>query len=101
MINARAARRHRPLLEAINAGLALPALADGGTLTQSPASSAPNLTGLGEPARARVEIVPSPLFRAAVREASQDAAVEVVENYDREIAPETIKRTLEDDRRIG
>jgi hypothetical protein len=101
VINARAARRYRPLLEAINSGVALPALADGGTLSQAAPSKPGALPGLGEAGHARVEIVPSPLFRAVVQEASENAAVEVVENYDREVAPETIKRTLEDDRRIG
>lgn len=113
MVNAPATRKHRHLLEAINAGADISRLgargfANGGLI--APPVGAPPSAGLGggfngsasgptQPALVR--ILPSPLFKAVVEETSQQTAVEVVEENNRTAVPGLARQAIDDPHRIG
>lgn len=106
-VNAKATRKHRHLLEAINAGALLPgmapAFANGGAFAAPPLPSAPGgslgaETGGGV---SRVLIQPSPLFKAVVEQQSRDTAIEVTETYDREHSRSTFDRNVNDPWSVG
>ncbi|WP_065322708.1 phage tail length tape measure family protein [Tritonibacter mobilis] len=105
-VNAKATRKHRHLLEAINAGsllpAALPAFANGGAFAAPPVLPAASAGGSSQaPGMSRVRIEPSPLFRAVVEEQSRQTAVEVNQNYDREHSGEAFNRNLNDPWSVG
>lgn len=105
-VNAKATRKHRHLLEAINAGsllpAALPAFANGGAFAAPPVLPAVSAGGSSQaPGMSRVRIEPSPLFRAVVEEQSRQTAVEVNQNYDREHSGEAFNRNLNDPWSVG
>lgn len=105
-VNAKATRKHRHLLEAINAGsllpAALPAFANGGAFAAPPVLPAVSAGGSSQaPGMSRVFIEPSPLFRAVVEEQSRQTAVEVNQNYDREHSGEAFNRNLNDPWSVG
>lgn len=105
MVNAKATARHRPMLEAINSGSAVPGFARGGMV-------APPTFGSGTPAgsgaaqggaqdRVVIELRPSPEFSVQMTRTSQQVAVEVIDQYDRETLPGSVDRVLDDPRSIG
>lgn len=105
-VNAKATRKHRHLLEAINAGAALPAalpaFANGGAFAAPPVLPAASAGGSSQaPGMSRVRIEPSPLFRVVVEEQSRQTAVEVNQNYDREHSGEAFNRNLNDPWSVG
>ncbi len=106
-VNAKATRKHRHLLEAINAGALLPGMvpsfANGGAFAAPPVVSGGfAASGVsGERGASRVLIEPSPLFRAVVKEQAQDTALEVVQGHDRENSNATFDRNLNDPWSIG
>ncbi|KXF92087.1 phage tail length tape measure family protein [Phaeobacter inhibens] len=108
MVNAPATRKYRHILEAMNAGsdmssFARPAFADGG-LIAPPVGTAPGTGAAGHAGRtapAVVQILPSPLFKAVIQEQTQGAIMEAVEDYDRNVAPETARRAIDDPWRTG
>ncbi|NKX74914.1 hypothetical protein HGG73_12195 [Rhodobacteraceae bacterium R_SAG3] len=105
-VNAKATRKHRHLLEAINAGsllpAALPAFANGGAFAAPPVLPAASAGGSPQaPGMSRIRIEPSPLFRAVVEEQSRQTAVEVNQNYDREHSGEAFNRNLNDPWSVG
>ncbi len=105
-VNAKATRKHRHLLEAINAGsllpAALPAFANGGAFAAPPVLPAVGAGGSSQaPGMSRVRIEPSPLFRVVVEEQSRQTAVEVNQNYDREHSGEAFNRNLNDPWSVG
>ncbi|KJZ21822.1 phage tail length tape measure family protein [Tritonibacter mobilis] len=105
-VNAKATRKHRHLLEAINAGsllpAALPAFANGGAFAAPPVLPAVSAGGSSQaPGMSRVRIEPSPLFRVVVEEQSRQTAVEVNQNYDREHSGEAFNRNLNDPWSVG
>ncbi|TNJ40497.1 phage tail length tape measure family protein [Phaeobacter sp. B1627] len=106
-VNAKATRKHRHLLEAINAGALLPgmapAFANGGAFAAPPLPSPPGGplgagTGGGV---SRVLIQPSPLFKAVVEQQSRETAVEVTETYDREHSRSSFDRNVNDPWSVG
>ncbi|MVO16856.1 phage tail length tape measure family protein [Parasedimentitalea huanghaiensis] len=101
VVTAKATRQFRPLLQAMNDGVDIPGLADGGTIA-TPLGSRSGLGGSapGQPT-VLLRIQPSPLFKVAVEEQTHGVVVEAIEDYDQNVAPETVKRTLDDPRRIG
>lgn len=103
VVHAKATRKYRPLLQAMNDNIDIPDLAAGGEIPGGRASPSYSPTGgqSGEPALARVMIQPSPLFKAYVEEISGSIAVESIEAYDREVAPETARNALNDPYGIG
>ncbi|WP_417725806.1 phage tail length tape measure family protein [Salipiger sp.] len=105
-VNAKATRKHRHLLEAINAGsllpAALPAFANGGAFAAPPVLPAVSAGGSSQASdMSRVRIEPSPLFRVVVEEQSRQTAVEVNQNYDREHSGEAFNRNLNDPWSVG
>lgn len=105
-VNAKATRKHRHLLEAINAGsllpAALPAFANGGAFAAPPVLPAVSAGGSSQaPGMSLVRILPSPLFRVVVEEQSRQTAVEVNQNYDREHSGEAFNRNLNDPWSVG
>lgn len=105
-VNAKATRKHRHLLEAINAGsllpAALPTFANGGAFAAPPVLPAASAGGSSQvPGMSRIRIEPSPLFRAVVEEQSRQTAVEVNQNYDREHSGEAFNRNLNDPWSVG
>ncbi|MBW3243164.1 phage tail length tape measure family protein [Epibacterium sp. DP7N7-1] len=105
-VNAKATRKHRHLLEAINAGsllpAALPAFANGGAFAAPPVLPAVGAGGSSQaPDMSLVRILPSPLFRVVVEEQSRQTAVEVNQNYDREHSGEAFNRNLNDPWSVG
>ena len=79
-VNAKATRKHRHLLEAINAGsllpAALPAFANGGAFAAPPVLPAASAGGSSQaPGMSRVRIEPSPLFRVVVEEQSRQTCL--------------------------
>ncbi len=99
-VNAKATRKHRHLLEAINAG-AVPAFADGGSLSGSvaPVASASATGGANSMNTLRIE--PSDMFKVRMIEVSQDMAVEVVKSYDQQHLGASIDRNVNDPRSVG
>ena len=105
-VNAKATRKHRHLLEAINAGSllpgSLPAFANGGAFGAPPVLPAVSAGGSSQaPGMSRVRIEPSPMFRAVVEEQSRETSVEVMQTYDREHSGEAFDRKLDDPWRVG
>ncbi len=101
VVTAKATRQYRPLLQAMNDGVEIPGLADGGTLApQAATQSYSGTSATGQPP-VLLRILPSPLFKVMVDENATGIAVEVIEDYDRNVAPDTIKRTINDPRRAG
>lgn len=101
VVTAKATRKYRPLLQAMNDGVEIPGLASGGTI--GPQSGTQPLSGApgSGPQSLLLRIQPSPLFKVTVEEAAQNIAVDVVEDYDRNIASGTVQRVLHDPRGIG
>ncbi len=100
VVTAKATRQYRPLLQAMNDGVEIPGLASGGTIGLQSAAPLSGASSSGQTA-ALVRIVPSPLFKAVVEEQSANITVELLEDYDRNQVPETVKRTLNDSRSVG
>ncbi|WP_027237244.1 phage tail length tape measure family protein [Leisingera caerulea] len=95
VITAKATRRYRPLLQAMNDGVEIPGFATG-LIPPAPA-------GAGAPAAANqgrsqltVRILPSPMFEAVVDERASEIGVELIQDYDHGPARATVKDTLED-----
>ncbi len=102
VVHAKATRRYRPVLQAMNDGVEIPGLANGGEIG-GPSGSATaygNNQGGGSN-RTQVEVLPSPLFDVKVREISGDAVVQGLEHYDREVAPDTVHRIIQDPLGVG
>ncbi|NIZ12909.1 phage tail length tape measure family protein [Phaeobacter sp. HF9A] len=102
-VNARATRKHRHLLEAINAGASVPGVppgfANGGAFAAPPpVGAAGQAGGAGV---TRLQIMPSPLFRAVVQQQARDTSVEVVEHYDREHSGAAVNRAANDPWSVG
>lgn len=105
-VNAKATRKHRHLLEAINAGAlpaGVPAFANGGAFAAPPLSGPilPTANAGGQQGATRLLIEPSAMFRVVVKEQARDVAVEVVQSYDREQSGATFERNLNDPRSVG
>ena len=100
VVTTKATRQFRPLQQAMNDGVEIPGLASGGTIgmqSVQPLSGAP---ASGQPA-VLVRILPSPQFQTVAEEQTRGIVVEAVKNYDRNVAPKTVKRTLNNPRIIG
>ncbi|UWQ92981.1 phage tail length tape measure family protein [Rhodobacteraceae bacterium M382] len=121
MVNAQATRQHRPLLEAINAGLppemlSLPRpqmLANGGLVGASgqmipsapsfvPAPPTPVTaagtaqSGAAQQSTVRLEVLASPLLEVRMRETSAEVSVEVVRDFERTQLPGAVQRISDD-----
>ncbi|UWQ31343.1 phage tail length tape measure family protein [Leisingera sp. M527] len=96
VITAKATRRYRPILQAMNDGVEIPGFASGivpgGAAGSPPAAAA---AGQARPAMT-VRLLPSPMFEAVVEERASEISVEVVRDYDQGPARSTVKDTLED-----
>ncbi|MEP1330102.1 phage tail length tape measure family protein [Pseudophaeobacter sp.] len=103
VVHAKATRKYRPLLQAMNDGVEIPGLASGGEVPGGAATGSGGSTtgGAGEIPYARVVIQPSPLFQSYVEEVSGKITVEGIQDYDRNTAPETARRALNDPHGIG
>jgi hypothetical protein len=100
VVTAKATRQYRPLLQAMNDGVEIPGLASGGSIGMQSAQPLSGASASGPPT-ALVRILPSPLFKTVVEEQTHGIVVEAVEDYDRNVAPETVKRTINSPRSIG
>ncbi len=101
VITAKATRRYRPLLQAMNDGVEIPGFANG-LIPAAPAGQTANTRQDGQaPLLGTLRILPSPLFEAVMDERASGIAVEIVQDYDRNQAPQTIKSTLDDPFKIG
>ncbi|WP_164860764.1 phage tail length tape measure family protein [Parasedimentitalea marina] len=100
VVTAKATRQYRPLLQAMNDGVDIPGLASGGTIGMQPAQPLSGGSNSG-PQSVLLRIQPSPLFKATVEETAQNIAVDVVEDYDSNVAPGTVHRVLNDPRGTG
>lgn len=113
VVNAAATRDHRALLEMINGGGEVLRMAQGGHVGTAPAYSAPQISvpviGANEvaapepapPATVVVRLLVSPQLRAEMAETAQGVTVELLEAYDRDVAPGTLERVSGDVRRRG
>lgn len=101
VVTAKATRQYRPLLQAMNDGVEIPGLAGGGTLAPQAATQSYSATSATGQPPVLLRILPSPLFKVMVDENATNIVLEVVEDYDRNVAPDTIKRTINDPRRAG
>ncbi|MEQ3671492.1 MAG: phage tail length tape measure family protein [Pseudophaeobacter sp.] len=103
VVHAKATRKYRPVLQAMNDGAEIPGFASGGEIPGGKATGAnSSATGsAGEIPYARVVIQPSPLFHSYVEEVSGRITVEGLQDYDRNTAPETARRALNDPHGIG
>lgn len=112
VVNAAAAKEHRALLEMVNSGGAL-RMAQGGIvppvpraptaispIASAPAANAPAAPGTGG-GHVTIRVVGSPLLQAQIVETSQNVTAELLDDYDRNVAPGTIDRVSNDSRRIG
>lgn len=105
VVTAKATRQFRPLLQAMNDGVDIPGLAEGGTI--GGATTSQSYSGLSSSGAAAsqssvlLRILPSPLFQTVVEEQTQGIVIEAVDDYDRNRAPDTVKRTIDDPRRRG
>ncbi|MDE4175804.1 phage tail length tape measure family protein [Phaeobacter sp. PT47_59] len=101
VITAKATRKYRPLLQAMNDGVEIPGFASG-TVPAGGTTSAPTSSGSAQDQPlALVRIAPSPLFEAYVEETAGRVSVETIDHYDRTVAPDTIDRQLNDPWRRG
>ena len=100
VVTAKATRQYRPLLQAMNDGVEIPGLASGGSIGMQSAQPLSGASASSQPT-ALVRILPSPLFKTVVEEQTHGIVVEAVEDYDRNVAPETVKRTINSPRSIG
>ncbi|UWQ27271.1 hypothetical protein [Leisingera sp. M523] len=95
VITAKATRRYRPILQAMNDGVEIPGFASG--IVPGAAASAPPSAAAGQARPAMtVRLLPSPMFEAVVEERASEISVEVVRDYDQGPARSTVKDTLED-----
>ncbi len=102
VVHAKATRKYRPLLQAMNDGVEIPGLATGGEIGASNArGTVYGATPSAGPAHAVVRVVPSPLFKTMVEETSGDIVVQGLEKYDREVAPDTARRAIDDPHGAG
>ncbi|WP_167738097.1 phage tail length tape measure family protein [Leisingera sp. NJS201] len=95
VITAKATRRYRPILQAMNDGVEIPGFASG--IVPGAAASAPPSAAAGQTRPSvTVRLLPSPMFEAVVEERASEISVEVVRDYDQGPARSTVKDTLED-----
>lgn len=102
VVHAKATRRYRPVLQAMNDGVEIPGLANGGEIGGSGGGS-PTYGAAqgGKNARTLVEVQPSPLFDVKVKEIAGDAVVQGLEHYDQNVAPDTFNRIVHDPLGVG
>lgn len=97
VVHAKATRKYRPLLQAMNDGVEIPGLASGGEIGGGSGTGAASGSGSGSAtSHAVVRILPSPLFQTMVEETSGNIVVQGIEQYDQTRAPETARRALND-----
>lgn len=102
VVHAKATRKYRPLLQAMNDGVEIPGLATGGEIgTSNRQGTVYGATPSAGPAHAVVRVLPSPLFKTMVEETSGDIVVQGLEKYDREVAPDTARRAIDDPHGAG
>lgn len=96
VITAKATRRYRPLLQAMNDGVEIPGFAGGLVPAASPVTAAGATAGSQGIPHVTLRILPSPMFEAVVDERASEIGVELIQDYDRGPARATVKDTLED-----
>jgi hypothetical protein len=96
VITAKATRRYRPLLQAMNDGVEIPGFAGGFVPAAAPAAGTGTTAGGQDRPQITLRILPSPMFEAVVDERSTKVGVELIQDYDRGPARATVKDTLED-----
>ena len=96
VITAKATRRYRSLLQAMNDGVEIPGFA-GGLIPAAP-SGQTSVTGPSNQGSSLVtlRILPSPLFETVVDERASKVSVELIQDYDQGPARATVKNTLDD-----
>lgn len=96
VITAKATRRYRPLLQAMNDGLEIPGFATGLIPSAPAGAGAPAAAANQGRSQLTVRILPSPMFEAVVDERASEIGVELIQDYDHGPARATVKDTLED-----
>ncbi|WP_264213221.1 hypothetical protein [Leisingera thetidis] len=96
VITAKATRRYRPLLQAMNDGVEIPGFAGGFLPASATGASLAAAQGGQGTSHVTLRILPSPMFEAVVDERATEIGVDLIQDYDRGPARSTVKDTLED-----
>lgn len=102
VVHAQATRKYRPILQAMNDGVEIPGLANGGEIG-SGASGGSSYGGQqgNQAMRSLVEFRPSPLLDVKIREISAETTAQGLEHYDREVLPGAVHRISQDPLGVG
>lgn len=100
IVNAKATARNRALLEAINSGkvIPIPGMATGGMVGGTPQGG---VGAAAMPGRSVLEIRPSPLLDVRVWEEARNVSIEVVQEFERSVLPDSVARIQSDPWRRG